>query len=108
MLDFAVIAAPLTLAALALLFFGRRHIYRQMDDIAAAANARRDLRNHADKCSCNSPATLLSNAHDQHAAQQRAMHLGAATSSPEGTEYRFAEPKQMVSISVCEVKMESV
>jgi hypothetical protein len=48
------------------------------------------------------------NAHDQHAAQQRAMHLGAATSSPEGTEYRCAEPKQMVSISVCEVKMESV
>ena len=36
---FAAIAAPLTLAALALLFFGRRHIYRQMDDIAATANA---------------------------------------------------------------------
>jgi hypothetical protein len=40
MLDFAVIAAPLTLAALALLFFGRRNIYRQMDNIPAAANAR--------------------------------------------------------------------
>jgi len=52
--DFAVIAAPLTLAALALLFCGRRHIYRQMDDIAAAANtrssARTDLRNRADEC----------------------------------------------------------
>jgi hypothetical protein len=64
MLDFAVIAAPLTLAALALLFFGRRHIYRQMDDIAATANTRSstrpDLRNHADDCSCSSPATLHS------------------------------------------------
>ena len=60
-LDFAVIAAPLTLAALALLFFGRRHIYRQMDDIAAAANALSsapsNLRNRADDCSCTSLAT---------------------------------------------------
>ncbi|HET7239393.1 MAG TPA: hypothetical protein VFI76_10210 [Terrimicrobiaceae bacterium] len=58
-LDFAVIAAPLTLAALALLFFGRRHIYRQMDDIAEAAKAR-SARNRADDCSCNLPATLHS------------------------------------------------
>jgi hypothetical protein len=60
-LDFAVIAAPLTLAALALLFFGRRHIYRQMDDIAEAAKARSSTRscpqNGAEACSCDSPAT---------------------------------------------------
>jgi hypothetical protein len=61
-LEFAVIAAPLTVAALALLFFGRRHIYRQMDEIAVAAKARLSKRpgagNRADDCSCNSPATL--------------------------------------------------
>jgi hypothetical protein len=43
-IDSAVIAAPLTFAALALLFFGRRHIYRQMDQIAEAAKARSSTR----------------------------------------------------------------
>jgi hypothetical protein len=40
MLDFAVIAAPLTLAALALLFFGSRNIHRQMDDTVGATKVR--------------------------------------------------------------------
>lgn len=38
-LEFALIAVPSTAAVAALLFFGRRHIHRQMDDIAEAAKA---------------------------------------------------------------------
>lgn len=39
-LDFAIVTVPLTLAALALLILGRRHIHGQMEQIAAAAEAR--------------------------------------------------------------------
>jgi hypothetical protein len=59
-LDFAVIAGPLTLAGLAVLFFGRRHIYRQMDQIAEAAKARSSTRSRhgTNTCSCDDPATF--------------------------------------------------
>ena len=59
-IDFATVAAPLTFAALALLFFGRRHIYRQMDQVVEAAKARSSTRSRrgADGCSCDNPATL--------------------------------------------------
>ena len=36
----AILLAPLTLAVLALLFFGSRHIHRQMDDIVESAKVR--------------------------------------------------------------------
>jgi hypothetical protein len=36
----AILLAPLTLAALALLFFDSRHIHRQMDDIGESAKVR--------------------------------------------------------------------
>jgi len=39
-LDFAVVTVPLTLAVLALLVLGRRHIHGQMKEIAEAAQAR--------------------------------------------------------------------
>jgi hypothetical protein len=53
LIDSAVSAAPLTFAALALLFFGRRHIYRQMDQVAEEAKARSSTRSRrgADGCS---------------------------------------------------------
>ena len=59
-IDSAVIAVPLTFAALALLFFGRRHIYRPMDQVAEAAKARSSTRSRrgAGGCSCDNPATL--------------------------------------------------
>jgi hypothetical protein len=43
-LALAILLAPLTLAAQALLFFGSRHIHRQMDDIAEAAKVRSSTR----------------------------------------------------------------
>jgi hypothetical protein len=43
--DFAIIAVPLTLAVLALLVLGRRHIHGQMEQIAAAAGTRAAARN---------------------------------------------------------------
>ncbi|HEY5777782.1 MAG TPA: hypothetical protein VIT00_03545 [Terrimicrobiaceae bacterium] len=59
-IDFAFIATPLTFAGLALLFVGRRHIYRQMDQIAEAAKVRSSTRSRrgADGCSCGNPTTL--------------------------------------------------
>jgi hypothetical protein len=39
-LDFAVVTVPLTLAVLALLVLGRRHIHGQMKEIVEAAQAR--------------------------------------------------------------------
>lgn len=38
-LEFAIIAIPLTAVVAAMLCFGRKHIHRQMDEIAEAAKS---------------------------------------------------------------------
>jgi hypothetical protein len=64
-LDFAVVAVPLTLAVLALLVLGRRHIHGQMERMAETAEARAVARsqravasNAAKACACETPVPL--------------------------------------------------
>lgn len=77
-LDFAIVTVPLTLAVLALLVLARRHIHGQMEQIAAAAEARAAARsqravasNAAKTCACDAPVPL-EDLHMQGATSQAA------------------------------------
>ena len=57
-LDFAVIAVPITFAAVALLVLGRRHIHGQMEQIAKEAQARAAARSRREVGACEAEIPL--------------------------------------------------